>query len=428
LISDVQLAAAFRLAVAALIGLAVGLEREWSGHADGPQARFAGLRTFLLLGLLGGIAGLLTSEGHEVIATLIAAGGIAFSITAYVMAVRQVGVDRDGTTEAAAIVVVALGVFAGAVSWLIAAAAGSVVVLALNEKKRLHGAVTHLRPEELRAALQFAVLALVILPFLPTGPYLGWAAIRPRALWIIVLLFCAINFAGFLARRSAGEKRGYLLTGLLGGVISSTAVTLGFARYSRQYPDASSALAWGVVGACTVLVPRVLVISLVLNADVAIQLMPLLVPAMLIGAAVVAYAWRSNREVTVTAGAQPMSWMSGNEKNPLRLGVAIQLAVIFQLAMMAITFARQTWAVKGLYSTAVVLGLTDVDALTVSMSQPSAELVATVAARAIAAGILANTVVKLAISVVVGSPRYRLISGGILAAIGAAIAVALAVT
>lgn len=426
-ITDIQLADAFRLAIAALIGLGVGLEREWSGHAEGPQARFAGLRTFLLLGLLGGTAGLLTREGHEVIATLIAAGGIAFSITAYVMAVRQVGIDRDGTTEAAAIVVVALGVFAGAVSWLIAAAAGSVVVLALNEKKRLHGAVTHLRQEELRAALQFAVLALVILPFLPNGPYLGWAAIRPRSLWIIVLLFCALNFAGFLARRSAGERRGYLLTGLLGGVISSTAVTLGFARYSRQYPQASSALAWGVIGACTVLVPRVLVISFVLNSAVAIDLLPFLIPAGLVGAAVVAFAWRSNTEMPEIAGEQPMSWLSGDEKNPLRLGVAIRLAVIFQLAMIAITFARQTWAVKGLYSTAVVLGLTDVDALTVSMSLPSAQLLANVAARAIATGILANTVVKLAISVVVGSPRYRLVAGGILVAMGAAIAIALAV-
>ncbi len=161
-ISDVQLEAAFRLAMAAVIGLGVGLEREWSGHAGGPQARFAGLRTFLLLGLLGGTAGLLVRENHEVIATLIAAGGIAFSVAAYVMAVRREGAELDGTTEVAAMLVVVLGVFATAVSWLIAAAAGSLVVLALNEKKRLHGVVAHLHQEELRAALQFAVLALVI--------------------------------------------------------------------------------------------------------------------------------------------------------------------------------------------------------------------------------------------------------------------------
>ena len=423
-ISDIQLAAAFRLAIAALIGLGVGLEREWSGHADGPQARFAGLRTFLLLGLLGGAAGLLTHENHEGIAAVIAAGGIAFSITAYVMAVRQEGIDRDGTTEAAAILVVALGVVAGAFSWLIAAAAGSLVVLALNEKKRLHGAVTHLPQEELRAALQFAALALVVLPLLPTGPYFGWAAIRPRALWMIVLLFCALNFAGFIARRRAGERHGYLLTGLLGGVISSTAVTLGFARYSRQYEAASSALACGVVGACTVLVPRVLIVSAVLNPVVALQLMPFLVPAGLIGAAVVVVAWKFDAPAQKLDGPSPVAWLTGDDKNPLRLGMAIRLAVIFQLAMIAITFARETWAVKGLYSSAVVLGLTDVDALTVSMSTSSSQILP-LAARAIAAGILANTVVKMGISVAIGSPRYRLIAGSVLLAMGAAIAATL---
>jgi uncharacterized membrane protein (DUF4010 family) len=425
-ISDVQLAAALRLAVAAFIGLAVGLEREWSGHAAGPEARFAGLRTFLLLGLLGGAAGLLALEGHEILAAAIATGGAVLSITAYVMVVRQQGADRDGTTEAAALLVVALGVLAGAGSWLIAAGAGSVMVLALNEKKRLHGAISQVKQEELRAALQFAVLALVVLPLLPEGPFFGWAAIRPRALWMIVLLFCALNFAGFLARRSAGQSRGYLLTGLLGGVISSTAVTIGFARYSRQYPNAAAALAVGVIGACTVLVPRVLLISSVLNPAVSAELVPFVVPAGLIGITVVALAWRFGKSWdTGSELAAPVSWLAPDEKNPLRLWVAIRLAVIFQVALMAVTYVRQMWDVKGLYSTAVVLGLTDVDALTVSMSAPSTNILPLVAARAIAAGILANTVVKLGISVAVGSGRYRLIAAGVLVAMAVAIAAAL---
>lgn len=426
-ISDTQLTAAFRLAIAALIGLGVGLEREWSGHADGPQARFAGLRTFLLLGLIGGIGGLLIRENHEAIATVIAGGGIAFSIIAYVMAVRQTGVDRDGTTEVAAMLVVALGVFAGATSWLIAAASGSLVVLALNEKKRLHGAVTHLRQEELRAALQFAVLALVILPLLPTGPYFGWAAVRPRALWMIVLLFCALNFAGFLARRSTGERRGYLLMGLLGGVISSTAVTFGFARYSRQYRDASTALASGVIGACTVLVPRVLIISAVLSPAIALQLLPFVLPAGIVGGVVVAAAWRTDTRLDEAAVTPPVSWLVADDKSPLRLGFAIRLSIVFQVAMIAITFARSTWAVKGLYSTAVILGLTDVDALTVSMSAPSPQITALIAARAIAVGILANTVVKLGISLASGSPRYRVIAGGALITMALTMATALLV-
>jgi uncharacterized membrane protein (DUF4010 family) len=425
-ISDLQLAAALRLATAALIGLGVGLEREWSGHAAGPQARFAGVRTFLMLGLLGGTAGLLAVDGHQVLAAAIAAGGVTLSIAAYAMFVRQPGADRDGTTETAAILVVALGVLATAGSWLIAAGAGSVMVLALNEKQRLHGAISQVNQEELRAALQFAVLALVVLPLLPAGPFLGWAAIRPRTLWMIVLLFCALNFAGFLARRSAGQSRGYLLTGLLGGVISSTAVTIGFARYSRQYPNAAAALAVGVIGACTVLVPRVLIVSSVLNPVVAAQLVLFIVPAGLIGAAVVALAWQFGKSWdSGSEVAAPVSWLAADEKNPLRLWMAIRLAIIFQVALMAVTYARQMWDVKGLYSTAVVLGLTDVDALTVSMSTPSSNIFPPIAARAIAVGILANTFVKLGISVAVGSGRYRLISAGVLLAMAVAIGAAL---
>lgn len=426
-ISDAQLASALRLGIAALIGLAVGLEREWSGHASGPHARFAGLRTFLLLGLLGGIAGLFLHEGNEILAATIATGGAVLSIAAYVSGLRAPDADPDGTTEVAALLVIALGVLASAGSWLIAAATGSLMVLALNEKQRLHGAIKRVHQEELSAALQFAVLALVVLPFLPEGPFLGAAAIRPRSLWMIVLLFCALNFAGFLARRSAGEGRGYLLTGLLGGVISSTAVTFGFARHSRQHPGVSAALAAGVIGACTVLVPRVLIISSILSPSVGVALLPFTIPAGLIGAAFVAVAWRSGRKwETGVQVATPVSWLASDDKNPLRLWVAIRLAIIFQVAIMAISYVRDAWTVSGLYGTAVVLGLTDVDALTVSMSTPSTEILPAVAGRAIAIGILANTFVKLGISIAVGSARYRLIAGGVLLAMAAAIGVALA--
>jgi uncharacterized membrane protein (DUF4010 family) len=409
LITDVGLAAAVRLGTAALIGLAVGLEREWSGHSAGPGARFAGLRTFMLIGLLGGSAGILARDGHELVAAAVIVATAAMAIAAYVVAVQPAGSDRDGTTEVAAILVTVLGVIAGAMSWAIAAGAGSLVVLALNEKKRLHRAVTRVHTEELSAALRFAVLALVVLPLLPEGPYLGWAAIRPRALWFIVLVFCAINFAGFLARRTASQGRGYLLTGLLGGVISSTAVTLGFARFSRKDPDSSAALAFGVIGACTVLVPRVLIISGVLNQEVAAHLTPFILPAGALGTAIIAVAWKYGSRWATPQVAAP-DWMTGGDKSPLRLWVAIRLAIVFQLAIMAITLARNTWAMQGIYGSAVVLGLTDVDALTVSMSTPSTAIAPAIAARAIAVGILANTVVKLTIAVGAGSGKFRRVS------------------
>ncbi len=202
-----QFEGAVRLAIAALIGLGVGLEREWSGHASGPDARFAGLRTFLLMGLLGGSAGLLIMLGNPLAAAVIAVGGVLFGVAAYAMAVRRTDSSLDGTTEAAALVVVALGVLAG-VGWLaLAAGAAAVVVLALREKSRMHWLVGQMEEHELRAAFQFAVLALVVLPLLPVGPYLGDMAIRPRLLWSLVLVFSGLNFAGYIARRVIGPAR-----------------------------------------------------------------------------------------------------------------------------------------------------------------------------------------------------------------------------
>ena len=390
---------AIRLAIAGMIGLAAGLEREWSGHASGPDARFAGLRTFLLLGTAGGIAGSLGASGYPEVAAAIALAASALCVVAYAMAVRRPTAATDGTTEAAALIVVALGVIAG-IGWIgLAAGAGALVVLALSEKTRLHWLVQRLGEPELRAGLQFAVLAVVVLPLLPSGPYFGVVALKPRALWAIVLLFSGLNFAGFIARRVAGAHRGYKIAGALGGAISSTAVTLSFSRQSRRDVELNGALAGGVIAACTVLVPRVVLVSAVLNPRVALQLLPLLAPPFVIGAALIAFGWRTKDEVAKRTDDAP--------SNPLNLAAAIRMAVAFQLAMTIIAWVRRFWGIPGLFATAAALGLTDVDALTVSMSRQEALLDASIAARAITVGILANTLMKLGIALVLGRSTFR---------------------
>jgi uncharacterized membrane protein (DUF4010 family) len=414
-----EIDATIRLAIGALVGLGVGVEREWSGQVAG-RPRFAGLRTFFMFGLVGSVSGVLVSAGHLAAGTVLVAGAIALAVTAYVVEARVGGeAAADATTEVAAIVVLTLGFLAGIDMLVLAAGAGAVVVLALYEKQRLHHAVSHLREAELQGALRFAVLALVVLPLLPEGPLLGAIQLRPRALWIVVLLFSALNFAAFIARRFAGERHGYGLVGMLGGLISSTAVTLDFSRRSRSDPSLSASLASGAIGACTVLIPRVLVVSAVLNADVAVALLPLLLPAALIGAAAVLRDWR--QADAGTANPSPAA-------NPLRLGMAIRMAVLFQVAMTAIDFVRSRWQLPGLYATAAALGLTDVDALTVAMSRTSLEIPADLAARAIAVGILANTMFKIALSLGIGTRPFRLRAagglGGIALAIGASLALA----
>lgn len=412
-----QLEAAERLAIAALIGLAVGIERQWSGHATGPDARFAGMRTFLMLGLSGGVSGLLLARGFDVSGAVLLAVCGALSIVAFSVAMRRPHADLDATTEAAAIVVCGLGALAG-VGWtMLAAGAGSIVVLALSEKARLHGTVGRLDEEELRGALRFAVLALVVLPILPQRTQLGPVEIEPRTIWMIVLFFCALNYSAFVARRLVSPHRGYGVAGALGGFISSTAVTLLFSRRSRSQPELSTALAGGVVAACTVLVPRVLVVSSVINPSVGWRLLPYIGPMLVVGGALTMLATRRADHSSAV--------LEEDRGSPLRLRVAIQMALAFQISMLAVEFVRDRWSLPGLYATAAFLGLTDVDALTVSFSRMPDSVAASSAARAISVGILANTLFKGLVAAVMGHEEFRWRTAGSLGLMAATATIAL---
>jgi uncharacterized membrane protein (DUF4010 family) len=373
------------------------------GPYDGSDARFAGVRTFTLLGLLGGVSGLLLAQGHELMTLGFVLGGVGLVVCSYVMATRRPTSGIDGTTEAAALTVLALATLAGTGWVMLAAGAGSLMVLALSEKQRLHGLVRNIGDKELHAALQFSVLALVVLPLLPAGPLFGELAIKPRALWIVVLLFSALNFAGYLARHAVGPERGYGIAGALGGVVSSTAVTLNFSRQSQRDDEPGVPLARGVIAACTVLVPRVLIVSAVLSPAVALALAPRLLPAFGVGLALVLFAWRPRSGEKGSIESQPVEDVA----NPLRLTSALKMAIAFQIALSAIAFVRREFGDVGLYGTAAALGLTDVDALTVSMSSPSSSLQPALAARVLTFGILSNTLMKLTLTLVLGRKAFR---------------------
>lgn len=412
-------AVAGQLAVAALAGLAVGIEREWSGHATGPAARFAGVRTFLLLGLLGGLAGWLFEGGLGVAGALVLGSGAALTVAAYVMAARTRGdgangTTVEGTTEVAALLVLALGLASGLGFPLLTSAIAAVMVLALVEKTRIHRAITRLGEKELAAALQFAVLALVVLPMLPPGPYGPFDSIRPRTLWTAVLLFSALNFAGYIARRLVGLQRGYGLTGLLGGLVSSTAVTLIFSRKSRVEPAAGRALGVGVVGACTALVVKVNLLALALNPAVGARVVLYILPIAVVGAGLVFLAFRSD-------GPEASGERAREEHSPLGLWAAVKMAAAFQLVLLAIPYAHQQWGGTAVRASAVVVGVTDMDALTYAMTQLGGDATSVaLAAQGIAVGILASTVFKLLMALILGTGTFRRVAAAGLVALGAA--------
>lgn len=410
-----DLSLAFDLLVATLVGLAVGVQREWTGHASGPDGRFAGARTFALLGMIGGFAGWFVRLGYPALATVVAAGGVLMPIVAYWATMRRPGTTTDGTTEVVAVLVVALGLTAGLGFRTPAAAVGAMIVVLLAEKTRLQQTLQRIDATEMRAALLFAVLALVILPVLPDAAYGPFDAFRPRQLWLVVLIFSALNFVGYITRRLIGETRGLGVTGLIGGLVSSTAVALNFSRRSREEPLLAAPLAVGVVAACTVLIPRLFVVTSMLRPPLAVALIPVLGPVLLAGVALIGFVLWRERDTrpfdsgshTAVTGAVPAA--NGRGHNPLGLVSSLQMAVAFQVVLFALAWIQANAGQTGLLVSATVLGLTDMDALTLSMTRYAADPAALpMAAVAIGVGVLSNTMLKTGLVLGIGSPRYRL--------------------
>jgi len=400
---------------AALGGAAVGVERQWSGHASGAQARFGGVRTFTLLGGVAGIAGWLATLQYTGVSIALVAGAATLVLAGYVAASRH---EVDATTETAGLVVIGAGFIAG-LGWIVLAS-GIVAIstLLLVEKTELHSLVRRINNEELRAASLFGVMAIVILPLLPEGPIPKLAGVKPRELWLLVLLFSGFSFTGYLARRVFGADRGYQVTGLLAGIVSSTSATFTFARQSRSEPSLARPLAVGAIGACTMLFPRVLAALFILNVDVAGALLPYVVPPLLIGVAILLFRWRAN---PAASGPNEMS-------NPLQILPALQMAVTFQVVLIAVEWVRGRFGSGGLLASGAVLGLTDVDALTISMAKSAlAGVTPHIAAQAIAIGVLVNCVLKTVLAVVLGARPFGRLAGVAIGAMAVVMAIALAV-
>lgn len=388
------------LLVAGLGGLAVGIEREWSAKVLSKEERFAGVRTFLLLGLSGALGELLILHSAVAAGSILMGGVVLLIISAYSFTAYRNRIDA--TTEVAALIVFAAGALAAAGQLTLASALNALTVLVLVEKSRMHGLVYRLQSMELEAATRFAVMALVILPLLPTGPFGPAPGFRPRSLWVIVLIFSGLNFAAYIARKMIGAQRGYRVAGLLGGLISSTGVTLNFSRESRNEPSVKKALAYGVIGACTILLLRVPVILFLFNRPIAIATLPYMSIPFLAGLLIILFSLRVDEG---SAEGQSLP-------NPLQLHSAITLAALFQLGLYLVSFISNKYGASGTLISAAFLGLTDVDALIFTMinigNDPSR---VALAAESIALGVISNTLLKLILALSIGKGEFRRIVG-----------------
>jgi uncharacterized membrane protein (DUF4010 family) len=382
------------LLVALGVGLLIGMEREWRHQRDEDEPEeHAGLRTFGLFGLLGGIAGLFEQHAGWLVAAALLA------VAAVLIAQRRKG-DRhlpleDVTTLAAALVTTMLGALATIGMPQLSATAAVVVVVLLHLKPTLHRWIGALSADELRAVLRLLVISLVVLPVLPDQGYGPYQALNPRSIWWYVVLISLLSFVGYLAIRILGPQRGYLATGLLGGMVSSTATTAALARLAKQDRKSVAPLAAGIALANGVSVVRMVVIVAALQPALA-----------------VAVAWPLGWFALVALACALILWrfQAGRSKgkpieidNPFGLGPALKLAAILAAVQLLAAFLEDRYGQAGLQALAAIAGLVDVDAITLTVARGAAEGAAIApAVTALLIAVFANAVFKSAVLFLAG--------------------------
>jgi uncharacterized membrane protein (DUF4010 family) len=395
--------------VSACLGALIGLIRQWDEQTGKQAGDFAGVRTHTFWAVLGCL-GAFASEAHvpyalPIVLVLVSAHLIAQAVTEH---------DRTnpGTTTFAGAM---LTMFCGAlVYWdemksAVVVAATSMVLIGL--KRPIHDWTRTINASDIRATLQFVAISGVILPLVPDrdmGPFEGF---NPFSTWLMVVLISGLGFAGYVAMRLVGPRAGILLTGVLGGLASSTASTLAFSRRSRDQPHLSDHYALAVIAACTVMLPRVLVATGFINRTFAVTLiLPFAVMA-LPGVGYAAWVWLRRRPKTLEGDAPELG-------NPLSLSTAIKFAALYSgIAFLVKVIRAQGWT-EGMLPLSFVSGLTDMDAISLSLARESeAEPNGmTVATRAVILAAVSNTLLKAGMAVVLGSPGLKLRIGIVLGA------------
>ncbi len=391
----------WRFAAALLIGALIGLEREFVQQRSGEQ-EFGGIRTFALMALLGAVAAFLTDQYGPLIFLAVYLGLILL-LWASLLASSMRGVEEGITTEVTALLV---PLFGAMMIWnqpAVAAALGVITALILALKPRLHGAARRMSAEDLRATLEFSIITAVVLPLLPNEGFGPFGVLNPFQIWLLVVFISGIGFLGYVLMKYLGPERGVGITGLLGGLVSSTATTLSFAGRSKTNAGLSTVLAQGILIASCVMFPRVLIEVAVVNPELVRQVVVPLAAMLIAGVITVYILWRRGRaEETTDHGGVELS-------NPLRLKTAITFGLVFAVVLVAVEAANEYFGSAGVYVASILAGITDVDSITLSVSNLSLKglLDARVAAIAIILATIMNTIAKAVMAMVLGTPRLR---------------------
>jgi len=401
-----------------LIGILIGMQREFS-FSEPDKEHPAGIRTFALMAL-SGCAGALASDALDSpwpFVTIMLVVGAFLTVTHYLDSLNG---ETGLTTEVSALITVLSGGLAYWNQLTLAVALGVTTTVLLSFKPEMHSFAHRITREDLYATLKFAVITAIVLPILPNrtfGPP-PLDAVNPFIVWLLVIFISGISFIGYVLMKVIGARKGMGLTGLLGGLASSTAVTISFTQRSRKYPELAKPFALAIIIAWTVMFARMVIIAAVLNWALADKiLLPMAVPV-LAGLAYCLYLIKkdpADEKADVTF------------VNPFELWPAITFAFLFTLILLLSKAAQMYLGVEGVYFTSFISGLADVDAITLSIAQLSKvqggiDLVQ--AGRAILLAAVANTFLKGLLVVGMSGPALRRsVAPGFLLMIGSALLV-----
>ena len=387
------------LVAALAVGLVIGLERGWHDRELPEGGRVAGLRTFALTGLLGGVLGHLQPDfgAWPLLGALL---GLALLLTVSYARNAKLSGNLSATTPVAMLLTLVLGAFAAHGNITLALSAAVVGAVLLDLKPTLHGWLRLIDHRELTASLQLLVLSMVILPYLPNtglGPY---AALNPYQLWWAVILIAGLSLTGHFAMRITGAQRGVLWTGILGGLASSTATTLALARYAREQPSLTGAAVAGTLASCGVMFFRMVVLLGVIQPALLSTFGSALVVTGVALLCIALWGWRKLDRTVVGEGAV-------GAMAPFDLGTALGFGVLLAVMSVLVPAAKQWLDTSGLYVLSAVSGLADVDAILISLARlhgaGGLSTVATVTALGLAT--LANMVAKVGIAWTTGGAQ-----------------------
>lgn len=386
-----------RLAVAAGIGALIGMERERSESAG----LFAGSRTFPLIGLLGALTEALFPHLYLPVTMLL----VGIVIVAYV---GKIVLESDlGLTTP---IVSVLTFFFGAMTthsdetFVLAVVLGTLTTVLLAAKGPLHALADRISAEELRATLKFLIVVLVVYPLLPNRELTWLLGLNPRFVWLMVILVSGLSFTAYVSTRWLGPRHGIGATGVLGGFVSSTATAVSMAERTRSEAELYRICGFAIVVASVTMFPRMLVEVLVVNPSLALPLVPPVAVITVVGAGLSgALLWRSYEDF------QPDVTL----KNPFRLQPALLFGAFFGLILLVSEWSSQWFGAEGVYGTALLSGLADVDAITLSLAKLARDGsvdILTASGAILTAGV-ANTAVKVGIAWFIGGRRLGRLVG-----------------